>query len=130
MCFFPTEDFPLFKVSLQSYPSTTKTWRFAIFLKVNLYMLLGVCCSYASLIRFAITNAPQGKMTLSEIYQFIIQTFPYYRDATTGWKVSESLSFIIKLHSLTHLLMDFKHLPGHSSWEFAPTYKFQSILHH
>jgi len=44
--------------------------------------------SYASLIRFAITNAPQGKMTLSEIYQFIIQTFPYYRDATTGWKNS------------------------------------------
>lgn len=44
--------------------------------------------SYASLIRLAITNAPQGKMTLSEIYQFIIQTFPYYRDASTGWKNS------------------------------------------
>lgn len=27
-------------------------------------------------------------MTLSEIYQYIIQTFPYYRDATTGWKNS------------------------------------------
>jgi hypothetical protein len=26
-------------------------------------------------------------MTLSEIYQFIIQQFPYYRDAGTGWKV-------------------------------------------
>lgn len=44
--------------------------------------------SYASLIRLAITNAPQGKMTLSEIYQFIIKTFPYYRDASTGWKNS------------------------------------------
>uniref|UniRef100_A0A1B6DMZ2 Fork-head domain-containing protein n=1 Tax=Clastoptera arizonana TaxID=38151 RepID=A0A1B6DMZ2_9HEMI len=44
--------------------------------------------SYAKLIRLAITNAPQGKMTLSEIYQFIIQTFPYYRDANTGWKNS------------------------------------------
>ncbi|KAL1137845.1 hypothetical protein AAG570_009541 [Ranatra chinensis] len=44
--------------------------------------------SYASLIRLAISNAPQGKMTLSEIYQFIIQTFPYYRDASTGWKNS------------------------------------------
>ncbi|CAH1397083.1 unnamed protein product [Nezara viridula] len=44
--------------------------------------------SYASLIRLAISNAPQGKMTLSEIYQFIIKTFPYYRDASTGWKNS------------------------------------------
>ncbi|KAK9501599.1 hypothetical protein O3M35_012296 [Rhynocoris fuscipes] len=44
--------------------------------------------SYASLIRLAISNAPDGKLTLSEIYQFIIQTFPYYRDATTGWKNS------------------------------------------
>ncbi|XP_075237850.1 uncharacterized protein LOC142334068 [Lycorma delicatula] len=44
--------------------------------------------SYASLIRLAISNAPQGKMTLSEIYQYIIQTFPYYRDANTGWKNS------------------------------------------
>lgn len=43
--------------------------------------------SYASLIRLAISNAPNGKMTLSEIYQFIIHTFPYYRDAGTGWKV-------------------------------------------
>ncbi|XP_066991517.2 forkhead box protein J3 [Anabrus simplex] len=44
--------------------------------------------SYASLIRLAISNAPKGKMTLSEIYQFIIQQFPYYRDAGTGWKNS------------------------------------------
>nr|CAD7393712.1 unnamed protein product [Timema cristinae] len=44
--------------------------------------------SYASLIRLAISNAPKGKMTLSEIYQFIIQQFPYYRNAGTGWKNS------------------------------------------
>ncbi|GLH14478.1 Forkhead box protein J3 [Gryllus bimaculatus] len=44
--------------------------------------------SYASLIRLAISNAPKGKMTLSEIYQYIIQQFPYYRDAGTGWKNS------------------------------------------
>ncbi|XP_047111510.1 forkhead box protein J3-like [Schistocerca piceifrons] len=44
--------------------------------------------SYAKLIHLAISNAPKGKMTLSEIYQFIIQQFPYYRDAGTGWKNS------------------------------------------
>ncbi|KAF4521893.1 hypothetical protein B566_EDAN008382 [Ephemera danica] len=44
--------------------------------------------SYASLIRLAISNAPKQKMTLSEIYQFIIDHFPYYREAGTGWKNS------------------------------------------
>ncbi|XP_059476151.1 forkhead box protein J3-like [Neocloeon triangulifer] len=44
--------------------------------------------SYASLIRLAISNAPKHKMTLSEIYQFIIDHFPYYREAGTGWKNS------------------------------------------
>ncbi|CAB3374681.1 Hypothetical predicted protein [Cloeon dipterum] len=44
--------------------------------------------SYASLIRLAIGNAPKQKMTLSEIYQFIIDHFPYYREAGTGWKNS------------------------------------------
>ncbi|BES96617.1 forkhead box [Nesidiocoris tenuis] len=44
--------------------------------------------SYARLIKLAISNSPQGKMTLSEIYKFIMQTFPYYRDANTGWKNS------------------------------------------
>lgn len=44
--------------------------------------------SYASLIRLAISNAPQGRMTLNEIYQFITHTFPYYRDANGGWKNS------------------------------------------
>ncbi|KAI5745083.1 hypothetical protein M8J76_008135 [Diaphorina citri] len=44
--------------------------------------------SYASLIRLAISNAPQGRMTLNEIYQFITHTFPYYREANAGWKNS------------------------------------------
>lgn len=44
--------------------------------------------SYASLIRLAISNCSKGKMTLSEIYQYIVQTFPYYREAGTGWKNS------------------------------------------
>uniref|UniRef100_A0A8D8YSD0 Forkhead box protein J3 n=1 Tax=Cacopsylla melanoneura TaxID=428564 RepID=A0A8D8YSD0_9HEMI len=44
--------------------------------------------SYASLIRLAISNAPQGRMTLNEIYQFITNTFPYYREANAGWKNS------------------------------------------
>ncbi|KAE8743283.1 hypothetical protein FOCC_FOCC011112, partial [Frankliniella occidentalis] len=44
--------------------------------------------SYAALIRLAISNAPSGKMTLNEIYQYIIHAFPYYRAIGTGWKNS------------------------------------------
>lgn len=44
--------------------------------------------SYASLITFAINSSPKKKMTLSEIYQWICDNFPYYREAGSGWKVS------------------------------------------
>lgn len=45
--------------------------------------------SYASLITFAINSSPKKKMTLSEIYQWICDNFPYYREAGSGWKVRE-----------------------------------------
>lgn len=43
--------------------------------------------SYANLITFAINSSPKKKMTLSEIYQWICENFPYYREAGNGWKV-------------------------------------------
>lgn len=44
--------------------------------------------SYANLITFAINSSPKKKMTLSEIYQWICENFPYYREAGNGWKNS------------------------------------------
>ncbi|XP_041702097.1 forkhead box protein J3-like [Coregonus clupeaformis] len=44
--------------------------------------------SYASLITFAINGSPNKRMTLSEIYQWICDNFPYYREAGSGWKNS------------------------------------------
>ncbi|XP_063072087.1 forkhead box protein J3 [Engraulis encrasicolus] len=44
--------------------------------------------SYASLITFAINSSAKKKMTLSEIYQWICDNFPYYREAGSGWKNS------------------------------------------
>ncbi|KAL8569755.1 hypothetical protein ACOMHN_007278 [Nucella lapillus] len=44
--------------------------------------------SYANLITFAINSSPQKKMTLSEIYQWICDNFPYYKEAGNGWKNS------------------------------------------
>jgi len=43
--------------------------------------------SYANLITFAINSSPDKRMTLSEIYQWIVDKYPYYRDAENGWKV-------------------------------------------
>ncbi|XP_060577634.1 forkhead box protein J3-like [Ruditapes philippinarum] len=44
--------------------------------------------SYANLITFAINSSNKKKMTLSEIYQWICDNFPYYKDAGNGWKNS------------------------------------------
>ncbi|XP_041955297.1 forkhead box protein J3-like [Alosa sapidissima] len=44
--------------------------------------------SYASLITFAINSSARRRMTLSEIYQWICDNFPYYREAGSGWKNS------------------------------------------
>ncbi|CDH56747.1 forkhead box protein j3-partial [Lichtheimia corymbifera JMRC:FSU:9682] len=44
--------------------------------------------SYATLIKYAIENSPNKKLTLSEIYQWVIEHYPYYSTAGTGWKNS------------------------------------------
>lgn len=44
--------------------------------------------SYANLITFAINATPKGKMTLSEIYDWISEHFPFYNPASNGWKVN------------------------------------------
>lgn len=53
--------------------------------------------SYASLITFAINSSPKKKMTLSEIYQWICDNFPYYREAGSGWKVRKKKSWLLIL---------------------------------
>ncbi|KAM6440484.1 forkhead box protein J2 isoform 3-T3 [Liasis olivaceus] len=44
--------------------------------------------SYATLITYAINSSPAKKMTLSEIYRWICDNFPYYKNAGIGWKNS------------------------------------------
>jgi hypothetical protein len=44
--------------------------------------------SYAMLITYAINSSASKKMTLSDIYSWICENFPYYRDAGNGWKNS------------------------------------------
>lgn len=48
--------------------------------------------SYADLITQAITSAPDKRLTLSQIYEWMVQNVPYFKDkgdsnSSAGWKV-------------------------------------------
>lgn len=44
--------------------------------------------SYASLIAQAIISSPKQRLALSSIYNWIMQTYPYYQLQSCGWQVS------------------------------------------
>lgn len=59
--------------------------------------------SYADLITKAIESTPDKRLTLSQIYDWMVRSVPYFKDkgdsnSSAGWKVSASLS-ASQLHS-------------------------------
>ena len=55
--------------------------------------------SYADLITQAIQSSPEGRLTLSQVYEWMVQNIPYFKDkgdsnSSAGWKVGHrDLSF-------------------------------------
>lgn len=47
--------------------------------------------SYSSLITTAISESTQKQMTLNEIYEWVMERYPWYRTAINGWKVSSHM---------------------------------------
>jgi len=55
--------------------------------------------SYTHLISEAISSTEHKRMSLSEIYQWIREHYPYYRTAAPGWKVCPiRTDLLTKLH--------------------------------
>lgn len=57
--------------------------------------------SYADLITQAISSAPEKRLTLSQIYEWMVQNVPYFKDkgdsnSSAGWKVSTKLNNMIE----------------------------------
>lgn len=44
--------------------------------------------SYSALIALAIQNSPEKRMTLRQIYHYVITYFPFYRNSKAGWRNS------------------------------------------
>lgn len=74
--------------------------------------------SYANLITFAINSSEKRKITLSEIYSWILDNFPYYKDAGNGWKV-----FIISIFFVFYKL----HFAVQFRWSIKYSIYFQFV---
>lgn len=60
--------------------------------------------SYADLITQAIGSTPEQRLTLSQIYEWMVQNVPYFKDkgdsnSSAGWKVSFPRSIVISITS-------------------------------
>ncbi|XP_017296009.1 forkhead box protein I2 [Kryptolebias marmoratus] len=61
---------------------------FSISTQEELLKLVRPPYSYSALIAMAIQNAQEKKLTLSQIYQYVADNFPFYKKSKAGWQNS------------------------------------------
>lgn len=54
----------------------------------EIYKMVRPPYSYSALIAMAIHNSPDKKLTLSQIYQYVAENFPFYKKSRAGWQNS------------------------------------------
>lgn len=81
--------------------------------------------SYSMLITCAINSSSDKRMTLSEIYQWIVQNFPFYKDAGNGWR--NSIRHNLSLNKCFFKIPRTKDDPGKGSYWAINTHSSQSI---
>lgn len=73
--------------------------------------------SYADLITQAITSAPDNRLTLSQIYEWMVQNVPYFKDkgdsnSSAGWKVSDVFWLGIQINGKVGIFFQRLYLVG------------------
>jgi len=69
------------------FPGGDLSW-FGIHSQTDLFKLVRPPYSYSALIAMAIQNAPDKRLTLAQIYQYVAENFPFYKKSRAGWQNS------------------------------------------
>ena len=89
-------------------------------------------CSYSDLIAMALTTSPNRRMSLAQIYDWIVRNVPYFNDkgsylSVTGWKVGVTVLIVTSLFFFEPVLLSIT-IPRCSIWFTLLTYTYRQTF--